>query len=115
MMVESCDFDIIGHADLVRKFNTGSIFFDESQSWYKGEVEATADAIARSGKIVEVNTGAIFRGYLQDAYPSEFFRSLLRERGVDFILSSDAHSPDSIGYAFERFSNKEKYLEHFKR
>ncbi len=115
LMVETCDFDIIGHADLVRKFNSNSIFFDESDAWYKGELEATADAIATSNKIVEVNTGAIYRGYLQDAYPSAFFRSLLRARGVSFILSSDAHCPQAIGYAFNQFEDQETYLGHFRR
>lgn len=115
LMIETCDFDVIGHADLVRKFNTGSRFFDESAKWYRDEVEATADCIAHTDKIVEVNTGAIYRGYLQDAYPSAFFRSLLRARGVNFILSSDAHSPQAIGYAFDRFAKEESYLGHFKK
>ena len=107
----SLDFDIVGHADLVRKFNVKHPFFDETADWYRGEIEATADAIAASGKIVEVNTGAIARGWLDDVYPSAFFRSLLRARGVDFILSSDAHSADALDGGFERFGSCEKFLE----
>ncbi len=103
------DFDIVGHADLVRKFNVKHPFFDESADWYRGEIEATADAIAASGKLVEVNTGAIARGWLDDAYPSPFFRSLLRARGVKFILSSDAHSADALDGAFDRFGSCEEF------
>ncbi len=105
------DFEIVGHADLVRKFNTRHPFFDEGASWYRDELEKTADAIAASGKLVEVNTGAISRGWLDDAYPSPLFRRLLRERGVRFILSSDAHSAKALDCAFDRFGDAEAYVE----
>ena len=106
----SADFEIVGHPDLVRKFNAKHPFFDEAASWYRGELEATADAIAASGKLVEVNTGAISRGWLDDAYPSPEFRAMLRERGVRFVLSSDAHSADALDCAFERFGGGEDYV-----
>ena len=103
------DFDVVGHPDLVRKFNAKHPYFDESAGWYREELERTADALAASGKLVEVNTGAISRGWLDDAYPSLSFRALLRERGVKFILSSDAHSADGLDCAFDRFENEEAY------
>ena len=103
------DYDVVGHPDLVRKFNARHPYFDESAAWYREEVERTADAIAASGKFVEVNTGAISRGWLDDAYPSPEFRALLRERGVKFILSSDAHAADALDCAFGRFGKEENY------
>lgn len=103
-MVRLFDFDILGHPDLVRKFNMKNPYFDESAAWYQEELVQTADVIAASGKIVEVNTGAIARGWLDDAYPAPSFRKLLRERGVKFILSSDAHTSDTLDCAFDRFS-----------
>lgn len=105
-MVLSCDFDIVGHPDLVRKFNGRMNLFNEGDDWYLGEIEATADAIAKSGKIAEINTGAISRGWMDDAYPSSTFRSLLEARGVKMILSSDAHSANAIACAFDRFQPK---------
>ena len=109
-MVAACDFDVVGHPDLVRKFNVKAPYFDETAAWYRAELELTADAIAASGKIVEVNTGAISRGWLDDAYPSAAFRALLRERGVRFILSSDAHAAAAIDCAFDRFGEAEQYV-----
>ena len=101
------DFDIVGHPDLVRKFNAGGRYFDETAPWYVKAMENTADAIASSGKIAEINTGAISRGWLDDAYPSPAFRAMLRERGVRFVLSADAHSASAIDCAFDRFSGCE--------
>ena len=109
-MAATCDFDIIGHPDLVRKFNGKLSYFDESADWYLDELRLTADAFAATGKIVEVNTGGISRGWIDDAYPSPFFRALLRERGVRFILSSDAHAAAAIDCAFDRFGTAEDYV-----
>lgn len=105
------DFEVVGHVDLIRKFNSKCGFFSESDPTYLGEIEATADAIADSGKVVEVNTGAISRGWMDDAYPSKPFRELLRARGVRFVLSSDAHSADALDCAFDRFASAETYLD----
>jgi len=109
-MVSQYEFDIVAHLDLIRKFNVRNPYFDEDAAWYRDELEQTADVVAASGKIVEVNTGAISRGWLDDAYPSRPFRALLRERGVRFILSADAHAADTIDCAFERFSSEECFL-----
>lgn len=108
-MAASYDCDILGHLDLVRKFNAKHPYFDESADWYRGELELTADVVAASGKLVEVNTGAISRGWIDDAYPSAEFRALLRARGVKFILSSDAHAPETLDCAFDRFGAAEVY------
>lgn len=108
-MAAQFDFDVVGHPDLVRKFNAKHPLFDENAAWYREEVERTADALAASGKIVEVNTGAISRGWLDDAYPSPAFRAALRARGARFVLSSDAHAADALDCAFDRFGNAETY------
>ena len=110
-MVTSFDFDVVGHPDLVRKFNAKHPYFDESAAWYREELALTARAIAESRKIVEVNTGAISRGWLNDAYPSAPFRDMLRAGGVRFILSSDSHAADTIDCAFDRFGAAETYVQ----
>ena len=109
-MVAKYDFDVMGHPDLVRKFNGKLKYFDEMAPWYLEELRMTADVIASSGKIVEVNTGAISRGWMDDAYPSPTFRSLLRARGVKFILSSDAHFCEGIDCAFDRLGDVEDFM-----
>ena len=110
-MVAKFDFDVIGHLDLVRKFNVKHPYFDEKADWYLAELEKTAEAVAASGKIAEINTGAILRGWLNDAYPSVAFRGLLRTRGVKFVLSSDAHAAETFDGGFERFEKAEDFVE----
>jgi histidinol-phosphatase (PHP family) len=114
-MVRNFDFDIVGHIDLCRKFNGKHPYFDETAGWYREELRLTADAVAESGKLVELNTGAISRGWMDDVYPSAEFRDLLRERGVRFVLDSDSHAADTLDCAFDRFAAAENFVRPFPR
>ena len=50
-----------------------------------------ADCAADSGKLVEVNSGAIARGYRTQPYPGEAILRRLAERHVPVIITSDCH------------------------
>ncbi len=99
-MVVSCDFDIVGHLDVVRKRNGTLSFFDEEASWYRRELEATVKAIARAGKIVEINTGGIARKAIDSVYPSAALLSRLNAAGVPVTISSDAHAGRDLTCAY---------------
>lgn len=101
-MLKAGDFEIIGHPDLIRKRNGILKMFDESDSWYKEELKLTAKAIAASGVVTEINTGAIARGAMDDVYPSEYFLQLLYEAGVPICINSDAHTTEGLDCAFSR-------------
>ena len=101
-MVTCCDFDIIGHLDLPRKRNGELKFFDEGASWYIHELRETIKVIARAGKIVEINTGAIARKAMDDVYPSSTLLDLLYRADVPITVNSDAHSTADITCAYNR-------------
>ncbi len=101
-MLASGNFAILAHPDLVRKRNGNLNFFSENDSWYKKEIAATAKAAAKAGVIVEINTGAISRGAMNDVYPSAQFLSILKEKGVPVTFSSDSHSAPTIISDFDR-------------
>lgn len=109
-MIRTCDFDILGHPDLMRKRNGILNMFNEEEAWYKAELKATADEIAKTGVVVEINTGAIARGAMDDFYPSEYFTTLLFERGVPVCINSDAHNAEDIDCAFERAAFQAKKI-----
>ena len=60
-----------------------------------------------------MNTGAISRGWLNDAYPSAAFRDRLRKRNVRFVLNSDSHAADTLDCAFDRFADAEDFVTEF--
>ena len=98
--------DIIGHFDLITKFNERTPLFDESHPRYVAAWQKAADELLKAGVTFEVNTGAISRGYRTSPYPSADIIAYLKERGGELILSSDAHSTDAIAYGFEMLANE---------
>ena len=93
-------FDIIGHIDIYTKLNEKYHIFDDTDPEHRSFVLDCIDEIARTGKIFEVNTGAMSRGYRTSPYPAEFILRRLLELKAPIILSSDAHSAGTICNAF---------------
>ncbi len=100
-MIQTCEFDIIGHIDLVRKRNSQLKFFDENDSWYRNELKETAKVAGKSGMVVEINTGGMERVKLETPYPSPDFLKLLKNQNVPITINSDTHSIDSIASHFD--------------
>ena len=100
-MITHCSFDILGHIDLVRRRNNVIHFFDETEQWYKREIAATAETVAKSGCIVEVNTGGMARGCTKTPYPSPDFLNMLNRKNVPVVIDSDAHTIQTIDFAFD--------------
>ena len=88
-------FDVMGHMDLIKKFN----------HWAQPEInellEQTVRAIAEAGVCVEVNTSGLRRP-CREIYPSETILTLCRRHGVPVTLGSDAHHPREVGMDFDR-------------
>lgn len=99
-MLRKGDFTILGHCDLINKYNARKDIFDPAEEWYKSEVKALVKEIKRNGCIVEINTGAIARGY-GVIYPSEYIISLLHENGIPVTVNSDCHNAPDIACAFD--------------
>lgn len=99
-MVDTLRPDICGHFDLYTKFNASGEFLDESDPVYQKLALDTLDAVIDSGSIIEVNTGAMARGYQTRPYPAGFLLKRLHERNAPIIMSADSHDADKIDFAF---------------
>ena len=105
-VVRKTKCDLIGHFDLVCKFNEQGHFFDPEHPRYQAAWKKAADALLSTGIPFEINTGAMSRGLTTDPYPSGPIREYLRSRGAKLILSSDAHRKENIAYAFDRYCHE---------
>ncbi len=94
------DIDILGHVDIVTKFNEGGRHFDETDARYLRPAEDAIAAIAARGHIFELNSGAISRGYRKSAYPSPQLLGMIRAHGGHILLSSDAHAGAFVAFRF---------------
>ena len=107
-VAELTDCDIIGHFDLVSKFNENGELFDTADPRYISAWKSAADRLLCCGIPFEINTGAISRGWRSHPYPSRDILEYLKSRGAKLLLSSDAHSRENIAFQFDIW---EKYLE----
>ncbi|MBQ7364890.1 MAG: histidinol-phosphatase [Clostridia bacterium] len=93
--------DIIGHFDLLTKFNEQELLVDPDTPHYRAVWRACADTLLALHVPFEINTGAISRAWRSTPYPAPDILSYLNERGAQFILSGDAHSAATVGFGFE--------------
>lgn len=94
--------DIAGHFDLITKFDERHGFFNPDSARYKRAAQAAMEALVAAGKIFEINTGAIGRGYRSTPYPSGELLHQLREMGGRITVSADCHHVSGVICAFEQ-------------
>lgn len=90
---ESGLFDIIGHADLPKKFGIRPA--QDCTPLY----EKFLNAAAKSGCAIELNTAGL-RKDCREIYPSPDFLKLAFQKGVPITFGSDAHKPEEVGMDF---------------
>ncbi|MDN5697919.1 MAG: histidinol-phosphatase HisJ family protein [Rubrobacter sp.] len=88
-------FQVIGHPDLIKIFRT----YPERD--ITPILEKTAEAIAESGVVVDVNAAGL-RKPVGEIYPAREFLEMFYRRGVPIILSSDAHAANEVGAGYEK-------------
>lgn len=93
--------DIVGHFDLITKFNDKHRIFDTDSKEYKRVAFDALDALLPKDKLFEINTGAISRGWKTSPYPSEPILRRMAEKGAKIIITSDAHARSSIACGFD--------------
>ncbi len=102
-IVEKTNCDIIGHIDLVTKYNEGNNLFDENNPRYISAYKQAVDSLIKFDKPFEINTGVISRGYKSLPYPSKQIYEYIKQKGGRFILSSDSHSKENVAFEFDKW------------
>lgn len=104
-VVERTGAGVIGHFDLITKFNEGDRLFDSRDVRYRRAWQTAADMLLKTGSLFEINFGAMSRGYRREPYPSPEIIAYLRARGARFLLSSDSHQKETLCYGFREFDS----------
>lgn len=101
-VAEKTGCDIIGHFDLITKFSDrlpGLV--DEADPCYTSAQDEAIERLVSLGKIFEVNTGAMARGYRTTPYPSKRVLEKIHSLGGRLILSSDCHNSSQLDFGYE--------------
>ncbi len=128
-IVRKTECDIIGHFDLITKFNeslpvqivgtSDPVYVTAWMDAVDRIFEDTA-ALRKSGKpnrleslgilkagdkpVFEINTGAIAKGYRTVPYPAADQMQYILNKGGILILSSDSHKTETVAYGFDEYA-----------
>ena len=103
-VVEATGADIIGHFDLITKFDEKYHVFDHSDPRYIAAWKKAVDRLLTYDKPFEVNTGAISRGYRTTPYPSPEILEYIYEKGGRVVMNGDSHSAEALCCEFEKWA-----------
>ncbi len=94
--------DIVGHFDLLTKFDEmGEVFYISNPEYIK-MAERFMEKASLSGCIFEVNTGAIARGFRTSFYPAPNLLKILKKNEAKILLSSDCHDKNYLDCDFDK-------------
>ena len=92
--------DIIGHFDLITKYEEVGASVLLSDPRYHALAEKYIASVADLGCLFEYNTGAVAKGYRTVGYPDERLLHVLKKHGSKVILSADSHHTDTLDFGF---------------
>lgn len=93
---------VLGHMDLITKFNERNRFFDENAEWYRETALQALHTVSPLKTVLEINTGAMARGYRKTPYPALFLLKEWHDMGGRIIVTADAHTAEGIVYGYNQ-------------
>ena len=99
-IAENPQVDIVGHFDILTKFNGVTGLFDPESDAYRRSALSAMAQLVDAGKLFELNTGGMYGGYRTEPYPGAALLRALHRMGGRILISSDAHDPKALTYGF---------------
>ena len=96
-MVGTLKPEVVGHIDLIRKFEGDGASIDPA-AW--PHLEAALEAVRAAGAALDVNSGAFRRG-LSPVYPLPAILQRARQMGVGVTLGDDGHGAHDVGVGLD--------------
>lgn len=100
--------DIIGHFDLITKFNEGDCLFDQANPRYTNAAFSALRALCKTPAAFEINFGAIARGYRTEPYPRRDLLAYIKKCGNRTLFSSDCHDAAKLMFGYELYERSYK-------
>ena len=106
-LADMADVKIIGHLDLLTKFEERlaaegqAPLFDVNHPRYTHAARTAIEKLAAAGKIFEINTGGMAKGYRTAPYPSLPLLKIIHEAGGKIMINSDCHAADKLDFGYE--------------
>ncbi len=94
-MVETQQFEIVGHLDKIKMHNAGR-YFSEEEPWYRQLVNESLELIKEKELVVEVNTRGLYKKRSDKLFPDDETLRQIKNLKIPVLISSDAHLPEEL-------------------
>ena len=107
-IADMTDVQIVGHFDLLTKFEEQRMadglppLFDTAHPRYLEAASRAADALSKAGKIFEINTGAMPKGYRTSPYPSLPLLQMIQQADGRITINSDCHAAGKLDCGYQQ-------------
>ncbi len=98
--------DIIGHFDLIKKFNKNECLFSYANSRYINAGMDALNELLKTDVIFELNTSGTFAGRCGEMYPSDAVLKQILHKNGRVIITSDCHKKELLDYGFDEARHK---------
>ena len=95
--VERVKPTVVGHFDVITKFS----LMPEEEERYRAIACNALKRILPTCPYIEVNTGAIARGWRKEPYPAHYLLETILKEGGEVVLGSDSHHKDNLTFYFD--------------
>ena len=94
-------YDILAHPDLVKHWGRADVLRPWPEKDVRHYYDIAMEQIAASGMAIELSTAGL-RKPIGELYPDRAFLEMVADAGNPVALSSDAHTPDILGYGYDQ-------------
>jgi len=105
-MLNSDFCEVVGHLDLIKKFNGEPFYLNESESYYRDGIREILKLIKKRDLVFEVNSAG-FDERVKEQYPSEWIIRECHDKKIPVTMGADAHKPSEVT---EHFAEMRKML-----
>jgi histidinol-phosphatase (PHP family) len=95
-LIRAGGFEVLGHADLIKKNNGENRFFSEAAEFYCRRCESAAALAAKYNVTAEINTGGMNRKKTAAPYPSRYLLKAFLKNRVPMVINADAHRIEDL-------------------
>lgn len=95
------NIQILGHLDLIAKYNEDQTYYCFDDPKILSYAKVAIEQLVKAGKIFEMNSGAMARGYRNSPYPSIELLKLIYEANGKILINTDCHDKEYLDYVIQ--------------
>ena len=95
------NIQIVGHLDLIAKYNEEQSYYCFDDPKILSYAKVAIEKLVKAGKVFEMNSGAMARGYRNTPYPSIELLKLIYEANGKILINTDCHDQEYLDHGMQ--------------